>query len=495
MYSQTWAQTDNADSWDPTQIAAGNTITFAAYADNVANVSGSGGAGGLIEKGGIQASVVLDNPLDDARLGNYTDTPCGDPWCRATLQIIAQNNANLQAYANWKAGGVITSNTTSATAQIEGGNTLAEIGENCDIHVSHLIMLADDQSIYVSAYANADVPFSLIGSNTANSNADENTNAEVHIYTDTNICASNQVSLTAETQSAVTNSYAEASTTGLTGNLYANAESTKNVNATVVTDSGSHITTASLVVKATKPPSTPGDYSKTAVTNAYTIVHWIDELIGTVCTWIAEVIDKIAGWLGFKHVDLVKVCHNLYQWIEQITGAVVSATTPGSPNVTNSANLNETLTISPKSCCCPDPPDDPELVIDSSGTVVAMDGITVTDGTSPLSVGETVTTGEIVVDPIVNPFVGAIEPRLPRRFDLRLLEHRLRTHLHRCDDHQRLIERPLSQRDCDLQHRGSPDLLLRGDGRRRRLDVQLRAGCGHERHHREHEPAGWEHLP
>ena len=77
-------------------------------------------------------------------------------------------------------------------------------------------MLANDHSLYVLAYAHASVPFSLAGTNTANSQADENSIAQVHIYSGVNICASNHVSLVAQTDFAETNSHAKTETTGLT---------------------------------------------------------------------------------------------------------------------------------------------------------------------------------------------------------------------------------------------------------------------------------------
>ena len=206
MYSLTLAESA-ASPGTPTQINAGskvnatpwvvtapsNNITFEASANNQGVVSASGGAGGLIGQGGGLASVVLHNPLTQAGIGdsNVVDAP------NALLLITATATPNLQATTTFTSGGIVANNTSDATAQVLGGQTLATIGNNVNITVDELSMLALDMCQYVSAVATANVPFSIIGSNTANSTADLHSNAQANIGYYTSIAASNNVNILA----------------------------------------------------------------------------------------------------------------------------------------------------------------------------------------------------------------------------------------------------------------------------------------------------------
>ena len=154
MSSQTIAQSDRSLDFSPTRISAGsttaaspwlltapsNTITFEASADNEGTVTAYGGGGGLIGIGGGQATLVLSNPLTQASIGDFNiiDAP------NALLQIIATATPVLQAMTTFTALGGITSNESDATAQVLGGQTLANLGKFVQITVDELSMFAND---------------------------------------------------------------------------------------------------------------------------------------------------------------------------------------------------------------------------------------------------------------------------------------------------------------------------------------------------------------
>ena len=89
-----------------------------------------------------------------------------------------------------------------------------------------------------------------------------------------------------------TYSYAVTSTTGLTGNLYSKAESTKVVNAVVNTAPGSTMTThtLSVVADALHNDTCPDGYTQTAMTNAHTVVQFITQIVDVVCNFIANIV-------------------------------------------------------------------------------------------------------------------------------------------------------------------------------------------------------------
>jgi len=404
MSSVTRAQTDDATSWAPTRIAAGRAVNVTAFSDNAADVRVTGGAGGLFAQGHGQARVELRDPLTRARLGAFTVTPCERPYCEAALQVLAQNVVSLRAESDRTVAGGVVNNRSDAAAILSGGQTLAEIGPGCDIRMRQVTVVADDAFLSAHAFADAVVPFNLAGTNTANSQADLGSVARVQVFAGAKLCGSQQVSLIAQTQVARTYSRARTDTTGLTGTLISNAGSNKNVNATVVTATGSQIRTASLIVSANQPASDPNGYVRLPETNANTVTNWVVSGVQTICNWVVNVL-----CLGGLLCDPVQVCQTFTTYVQQILGAGVNANLLGSETVTNTVQMNAAVTISPVSCCCDQTIKTPRLIVDATGRVVALEGLAVRDGGTPLAVGDTVASERIVVEPIVNPFVGRVE--------------------------------------------------------------------------------------
>lgn len=200
------------------------------------------------------------------------------------------------------------------------------------------------------------------------------------------------MSFLAQTDSAITASYATATTVGLTGNLYAVAGSNKNVNAVVNTDPGSHITAQSVSAVANVPRNQPNNYIRDPQCNANTVVHYVEEVVDVVVEVVMEVV-SLWGLL----FNPTPVTEQVDEWVAEITGATSSTTYPGSQSMTNSVNFNTNISITGLA--------DPILVVNSSGEVEEMSGVTATDGVNPLSVGETIGTNQIVVNNILNPSV------------------------------------------------------------------------------------------
>jgi len=404
MSSVTRAQTDDATSWAPTRIAAGRAVNVTAFSDNAADVRVTGGAGGIFAQGHGQARVELRDPLTRARLGAFTVTPCERPYCEAALQVLAQNVVSLRAESDRTVAGGVVNNRSDAAAILSGGQTLAEIGPGCDIRMRQVTVVADDAFLSAHAFADAVVPFEVFGTNTANSQADLGSVARVQVFAGAKLCGSQQVSLIAQTQVARTYSRARTDTTGLTGNLISNAGSNKNVNATVVTAAGSQIRTASLIVSANQPASDPNGYVRLPETNANTVTNWVVSGVQTICNWVVNVL-----CLGGLLCNPVQVCQTFTTYVQQILGAGVNANLLGSETVTNTVQMNAAVTISPISCCCDRTIGSPSLIVDATGRVVALEGLAARDGGTPLAVGDTVASERIVVEPIVNPFVGRVE--------------------------------------------------------------------------------------
>jgi hypothetical protein len=379
MASQTEAITDAASASTPTVLRAGNALTFLSDANNSSSVHASGGDGGLVGLGAAQATVQLSSPVSLAGLGDNTTVNAPS----ATMQILALSTTNLQASTDQSTIGAIADNESDATAQVSGGQTTADVGAGASMNVHSYSQIADNTSVQVGATSNASVG-DLAGSNTANSNADATTNARVHFGSGSSIISATFVHLIAATDTANTSSLATTTTTGLTGSLFSNAGSNKFINTEVDSDPGSHITAQTLTVIAQRAPTDPSSYIKDPQTNAQTVAELVAVGVHVVCEVIGQV---VCLWGLICNPD--KVCNTITDYVREILGAEKSATSPGSESVTNSVNFNSDVTITGIV--------NHTFVVDRSGKVLQEDNVTATDGTNPLSVGQTVTTGKIVV--------------------------------------------------------------------------------------------------
>jgi len=408
MTSVTLAQADPSTGF-PTRISAGstiptapwliinpvNTITFQATANNQGTVTASGGSGGLLGQGGGQSSVVLSNPLTEALIGDSVIVNAPN----ALLQVNALATPNLRATTTFTAFGVITDNEASATAQDIGSQTLANLGRYVSVTVAKLSMLAEDMCAYVSARATADVPFSVAGANRANSTADLISNAQVTIGGGTAIVASNSVTILAWANGGVTDSYAKTSTTGVTGTLYSTAESTQTITANIITASGSTIATHSAPsIQAWGPQinnTCPWAYNKTAITNAQTVTHYVQQFVGFLIKIVYDIL--CFGGLLWGH----KVQEAVYKLVAVIENAGTHSSTPGTDSG-NGSNINCNSSFTTLPTCAPG------MVIDHNGKVLQLSMLMASTAHGvPIHVGDTVDS-TIVVAPIVNPEPGSI---------------------------------------------------------------------------------------
>ena len=353
MISQTQAGTGDATGAAPTVLFAGNLIhVFSNTSDN-GNTSVKGSGGGAIGGGGVSLNMQLDNPASgpttQARLGNNTtiDAPS------ASLQVLAQNQNNLSATVSQTTIGGIESNAGQASAtagsQANPLQILAEIGTNANVTVGQFLLSADDANLQANANAQTEAD-ALGASDTAISEADEITDAKAHIGSGSNITSATTLTVTANADNVTTNSYSKPTVVAGFAYYDSTAGSNKSVTTEANLDPGSQLTAAYVSVVASQPPQIGGS------------------------TYVVKADDNnISGnpdLFGNPGVDDTR-------------------TTTGSQVISNTVALNSNITLTGSM--------DHNLSVDPTGTVTAEDGLVVTDGTSPLGVGQTVATGQIVV--------------------------------------------------------------------------------------------------
>jgi len=245
MTSRTLAGTDDAFGAAPTVLRAGQEVQILSVASNVGNVTANGSGGGLIGLGGLQIDLFLISPFIQSRLGNNTTIDAG----KAFVWIGALNQNHLTVNGSQSTFGAIVNNQADANASAYNSQTLADIGSNVQVNAAAFLLSAAD-TVESSATSDADVPGQITGNNTANSEADENTNVRVHIGSGSSITASVFIVISAAADQVITYSKAKTHTAGAAGNLYSFAGSNKNVNSEVDTDPGSSLTSANVTITA-----------------------------------------------------------------------------------------------------------------------------------------------------------------------------------------------------------------------------------------------------
>ena len=347
MISQTWAGTDDATGAAPTLLAAGNLIhVFSDTSDNAsATVEGSGG--GVIGGGGVSLYLYLDNPASgpttQARLGNNTTVNAPG----ASLQVLAQNQNNFSSTVTQQTIGALQLNEGLADSlcgtAANNLQTLAEIGNNANVTVGQFLLSADDANLQADASAKTEADGGGV-TDAANAEADEYTDAKAHIGSGSNITSATTLTVTANADNVATNAYSKP-TVVAAGAIYSStAGSNKFVTTEADLDPGSQLTAAYVSVVAAQPPQTGGS---TYVRNA----------------------------------DKTDVSFN--------PGFGCSQNTTGSEVITDFVNLNSNIMLTGGM--------DHNLSVDPTGKVTAESGLVVTDGANPLAIGQTDTTGRIVV--------------------------------------------------------------------------------------------------
>ncbi len=381
--SETLAETDDATANTPTYLNATGTIAFTATSTNtISNAYTNGGSGGLVGSGDAESSAVDNDPLTQARLGNYTIINNASDAGLGHLVITADNNADIESSANQTVIGGIANNSTSSTAQINGSQTFAQVGQNSSANVNAIDITADDQSVY--SYANAVATVGdVFGNNAAHGYADLNGNVQTHIYPGVNLIAAGNVNITASVDSAQTSSNTNCTSYGVDGNLTSIAESTKNDTANVTADAGASITGQDVTVTSTV--SQNQEYNKNDTLNADTLVAAVTKTVVAVIEAVLRVV-SLDGFL-FNYHRTASQCASA---INSALGSREDQGTPGTQNLSNSIVFNANVTI--------DGPPSPNLQIDSTGHVTQDVGVSATDGTHALSVGSVVSSGEVVVN-------------------------------------------------------------------------------------------------
>ena len=274
--------------------------------------------------------------MTSARLGDNTTVVA--PSASLQVAAISQNNLSSQVYQQTIGG--IESNTGKATATANGLQTLAEIGGNNTITVGKFLLSADDANLQSSA--NAQTECDAGGADdSAFGESDETSNAKGHIAGGTKINAGNSINVVAKNDNISTNAYTK--TTVVAGVAHYDSEATSNESETTEADldPGTQLTAALVSVSATQPAA-----------NTY-----------------------------IKNADKTNVSSN--------PDIDCTRETHGSQNFTNTVNLNSAIYLTDAI--------DHNLSIDPTGNVTALNGLNATDGTNPLVIGQTISTGQIVI--------------------------------------------------------------------------------------------------
>ena len=261
----------------------------------------------------------------------------------ASLQVLAQNQNNLSSTVSQQTIGGIESNAGQANAQANNLQTLAEIGNNANVTVAQFLLSADDANLQANASAKTEADAGG-ASDAAYSFADETSDAKAHVGSGANITSATTLTITAGADNVSTNSYSKTTVVAGAAVYDSEAESTRTVTTEADLDPGSQLTAGYIAITAAQPGGSRG-------VNADKTNDSLNPDIG--CT----------------------------------------RETLGSQTVTNTVNLNSNITLTGSM--------DHNLSIDPTGKVTAEDGLAVTDGTNPLGVGQTDTTGQIVVSATV----------------------------------------------------------------------------------------------
>ena len=347
MSSQTQAGTDDATGSAPTFLSAGKAINISSTTTDNGSPAMSGAGGGAVGSGGANLTLTLveppNGPMTQARLGNNTtvDAPS------ATLVVLAQENNNLSAVLNQTTIGAIESNTGNATAAAGTTTspleTLAELGIDDDVNVGQFDLHADDANLSATVSDKTESDGGAVSDN-ATAEADEITDARTDIGGGSTVTAATSLNVLASAENDDTNSYSKTTVLAL-GAIY---DSTAGSNKFVTTEADFDFTTElaapEISIVAARPPQTGGS------------------------TYVVDA-DKTAASLN--------------------PGIDCSQNNIGSEVITNTVTLNSNFTLTGSVLHT--------LNVNPAGTVTAENGLAVTDGTNPLGIGQTDTTGQIDV--------------------------------------------------------------------------------------------------
>ena len=277
--------------------------------------------------------------MTGARLGNYTTVNAPS----ASLQVLAQNQNNLSSTVSQQTIGGIESNSLGqANAQANNLQTLAEIGNNANVTVAQFLLDAHDANLQANAMAKTEADAGS-ASDAAYSFADETSDAKAHVGSG----APSLRQRRSQSRPAPTTSrpipiprrpWLPRGGLRFRGGKHADGDDRSQPGPRIATHGRLH--------------------------------------------------RHHGGPAGREPQRQRRQDQRLPE-----PGHQLHARTLGSETVTNTVNLNSNITLTGSM--------DHNLSIDPTGMVTAEDGLVVTDGTNPLGLGQTDSTGQIVVSATV----------------------------------------------------------------------------------------------
>jgi hypothetical protein len=209
------------------------------------------------------------------------------------------------------------------------------------------------------------------------------------------INATDAVEIRAEVDSAKTSVVARNTSSEASGRQSATADNRKNINVQVIAAPGSQITTPSLTVQALVPRFEPGGFVREVETGIGTNSQSVTQIVG-VDTTSTQTLNGLPT-AAAETTDTITA-----------TFSVPVALSPdqvylGREDITNSIQFDATLDlggdVNPVEGAGSGPP---RVEIDGDGTILSLNGLTLSDGLQPLVVGEQVTTGNLIIGPAVS---------------------------------------------------------------------------------------------
>ena len=388
MGDRTVAQVDPSSPTNPTKISSGGDVNIVAMASNVGSVDAEQGAAsvsvGLVSSGETTGTVTLNNPLTLALLGDNAQVRAS----QGTLRIMATTSDDLQSQANSPAHALnitlVSARNSTATAQVLGGNTDAQVGDGVRVVARNVAILADDAHLAVSASSQAQTGFAADAFNNATSTANLYENAYASLGDNAIIQALQDFSIIAQGESATTYAYAYTSDIGITGNSISTVNSTKTITYDVSTSGTSQITAQSVKVQSIQPLSGGHTYDRIPKVDDNTLVGVVKEVVNTVCNVIGEIV-CLWGLLCDPKPTCKDITNTLFSPIDNS-----QSKSSGSENVSGNVNLNSNIILVGRF--------NHQLIVGTDGTIQTLTGVTVTDRFgNVLSAGQNVGSGPITV--------------------------------------------------------------------------------------------------
>ena len=395
MSDNVQARTLNASSSNPTRINGGRDLNVIAAARNSADADVIGGAGGLVGAGSATATVRLNSPLVKAAIGNFTivESP------KAELLVESNLITSFDVTARQTVVGAIAGNFTMTTADIINGQSIADIGNGVTI-TTRVITISSRSSTDLSSDSQGDVPAQFAGTNTANAILNANVRTLTHVggsgtgASRTTINSKDGVNIRASADQADTNTRAKASTQGALGSVVSLADNDRIIDVDIDVDAGANINTESLDVVAFAPHLDGDAYSTFAESNAPVLTEVVQEVV----SFFVDVGSAIACFFGSCPTEREK--REAVRSVTKVLSADKDSQRRGLDRLTSDITFDANVTLGASI--------NPLVEVDSSGTVTKLREATLSDGTRILGIGDTVSTGQLVVSDITNNAKGSV---------------------------------------------------------------------------------------